>query len=108
MPLYQRDGLFTSGDVSSWLLAEQLKLCLALPGFRPSFGELLVLRGLEVRLYGEAVWRPQLGLGSGLEISLDASLLGLVSSRLLGSLGWDFSTESLVWRFFLKTLPIGS
>ncbi|MFH2113993.1 MAG: patatin-like phospholipase family protein, partial [Spirochaetota bacterium] len=74
-------------------------------GFRPSFGELLLLKNSSLELYSDFLWQPgyagDIPVVAGVRLRSELSLIGLESSSMQGELGYDFDAGAYVLRVFL-------
>ncbi len=95
VPIYPADGLRTSGSPSSWAAVDTVRLLFGFPGFRPTFGELLIFRDAEAGVYGEGASFGALSWGAGVEASLAVSFIGLNELILSASLGYDSGKEGV-------------
>lgn len=109
-PLFLSDGFGTadSADYSGLhriLVLGGLALQWSPQGFKPSFGELIILKKNSVGLYADALWRPDFSnaipVVAGIRLNTDASLIGLKSGTIQLELGCDVDAQAVVFRAFL-------
>ncbi len=96
---YLRDGMRTSvteaeaqniSFVSTALIAN-------LYLFRPAFAEVIMLKEVELGLFGDFGWLGQTAWSTGLSLSADLSLIGLKPLRFDSFAAWDSLSSGFIW-----------
>ncbi len=102
---YRRD-YFRAGEAEKEyrdLIFNNFQITFNPDSFHPTFGEVFILKTLALSAYGDTGWFDEFIWGSGLEVKMELSFIGLKPLGIFGYAGYNSASRGLTGGIFIST-----